>query len=88
MVTGEGGDGAALQVRGADGVGLVGGDGRAVPALLAFGLGGPEPVAGRLSLEVAWDILGRYAFTRPPAAALRALHDPSTDEEAADDEDS
>jgi hypothetical protein len=39
-------------------------------------------------LEVALDFLGSYAFTRPPAAGLRPLRDPSTDEKAADDENS
>lgn len=59
-------------------------DGWAVPALLVLGFGGPEPVVGQLS-EVALDFLGRYAFTRTPAAWLRPLRDPSTDEKAADD---
>ncbi|MFH8572955.1 hypothetical protein [Streptomyces sp. NPDC017993] len=67
---------------------LSAGDDRASPALLAHGLGGPEPVVGQLSLEVALDFLGRYARTRPPAAGLRPMRDPSTDKEAADDEDS
>lgn len=88
MLQGEGGDGSALQVRGADGVGLVGGDGWAVPALLVLGFGGPEPVVGQLSLEVALDYLGRYAFTSPPAAGLRPLRAPGADEKAADDENS
>ncbi|MFD5557678.1 hypothetical protein ACFWIA_28040 [Streptomyces sp. NPDC127068] len=68
---------------GADGVGLAGWE---VPALHFLGFGGPEPVVGQLSLEVAWEFLGRYAFTRPPTAGLRPLRDPSTDEKAADDE--
>lgn len=68
-----------------DGVGLVG---WAVPALLVLGFGGPEPVVGQLSMKVALDFLGRYAFTRPPAAGLRPLPDPSTDGKAADDENS
>ncbi len=59
-----------------------------MPALLVLGLGGPEPVVGQLSSEVALDFLGRYAFTRTPAAGLRPLRDPSTDEKAADDENS
>lgn len=69
-------------------VGLVGWDGWAVPALLVLGFGGPEPVVGQLLSEVALDFLGRYAFTRTPAAGLRPLRDPSTDEKAADDENS
>ncbi|MFD4835354.1 hypothetical protein ACFWPV_36800 [Streptomyces uncialis] len=71
---------------GRDGVGPVGRDGWAVPALLVFGFGGPEPAVGQLSLQVASDFPGRHAFTRPSAAGLRPLRDPSTDEKAADDE--
>ncbi|MFE2423738.1 hypothetical protein [Streptomyces hokutonensis] len=57
---------------GADGVGVVGWDGWAVPALLVLGFGGPEPVVGRLSLEGALDFLGRYAFTRADGRAAPA----------------
>lgn len=59
-----------------------------MPALLVLGFGGPEPVVGKFSLEVALDFLGRYALTRTPAAGLCPLRDPSTDEKAADDENS
>lgn len=65
----------------------VGWDGWAVPALL-LGFGDPEPVVGQLSLEVGFDFLGRYTVTCPPAAGLRPLRAPSTDEKAADDESS
>ncbi|MEU9759003.1 hypothetical protein [Streptomyces sp. NPDC047985] len=50
VVAGEGGDGAAFQVRGAYGVGLVGRDGGAAPALVTLRLGGPQPVVRQLPL--------------------------------------
>ncbi|WP_157434211.1 MULTISPECIES: hypothetical protein [Actinoalloteichus] len=53
VVPGEGGDRAVFQVRGADGVGLVGRHGGATPALAALGLGGAQSVVGQLALEFA-----------------------------------
>ncbi|MEU6406528.1 DUF4158 domain-containing protein [Streptomyces sp. NPDC046985] len=50
VVTDETGDGPALQVRGAHSVGLGGLDGRAVPALVPLGFGGPQAVVRQLPL--------------------------------------
>ncbi|MBD3006440.1 hypothetical protein [Streptomyces sp. 5-10] len=58
VVAGEGGDGAALQVRGAHGVGLRGCHGGSAPALASFGLGGAQSVVGQLPLEVALELAG------------------------------
>ncbi|MFJ2170409.1 hypothetical protein [Streptomyces griseofuscus] len=57
VIAGEGCDRAALQIRAYVG-GLVGRDGRAAPALLALGLGGPQPAVGELPLEVALELAG------------------------------
>ncbi|GCD40796.1 hypothetical protein GKJPGBOP_00449 [Streptomyces paromomycinus] len=58
VVAGEGGAGAAFQVRGAHGVSLVGRDGGAASALVALGLGGAQAVVGQLALEVALEFAG------------------------------
>ncbi|MDQ1014386.1 hypothetical protein [Streptomyces afghaniensis] len=58
VVAGEGGGGPAFQVRGAHGVGLVGRDDGAAPALVALGLGGPQSVLGQLALEVTLEFAG------------------------------
>ncbi|MFG2881084.1 hypothetical protein ACGFYV_01930 [Streptomyces sp. NPDC048297] len=61
MVAGEGGDGSAFQVRGANGVGLVGRDGGATPALVALGRRGAQPVVGQLALEVVLEVALKFA---------------------------
>jgi hypothetical protein len=53
VLTGQGGDGPTRQIPGADGVGLLGLDGRTASALVGLGLGGRQPVVGQLALEVA-----------------------------------
>ncbi|MES9520817.1 hypothetical protein [Streptomyces capoamus] len=55
---GESGNKGALQVRGSHGVGLAGQDGGPTSALVAFGLGGPQSVAGQFPLEVALEFAG------------------------------
>ncbi|MEW1906695.1 hypothetical protein [Streptomyces sp. NPDC086147] len=58
VVAGEGGDGAAFEVRGAYLVGLRGRHRGAAPALGALGLGGTQSVVGQLALEVALEVVG------------------------------
>jgi hypothetical protein len=55
---GEADDGLAAQVRGAQGVDFLVPDGRATPALVALGLGGPRPVLGDFPLEVPTEFAG------------------------------
>ncbi|MFD3998959.1 hypothetical protein [Streptomyces sp. NPDC058583] len=54
VVAGEGGDGAALEVRGAHVGGLADREGGPASSLAALGLGGAQAVVGPLSLEVGW----------------------------------
>ncbi|MEU6950215.1 hypothetical protein ABZ957_34100 [Streptomyces sp. NPDC046316] len=61
VVAGEGGDGAAFQVRGAHVGGLAGRDGGAASAFAALGLGGAPSVVGQLALEVALEFAGPAA---------------------------
>jgi hypothetical protein len=58
VVAGEGGDGAAFQVRGAHVVGLRDCHGAAASALAALGFGGAQAVVGQLALEVALEFAG------------------------------
>ncbi|MFI2287446.1 hypothetical protein [Streptomyces niveus] len=53
MLAGQGGNGLARQVGGAYVGDRLAREGRAASALVALGLGGPQPVVGQLPLEVA-----------------------------------